>query len=81
MGDYGGALEQYEKALAIVEPLFGTYHPTTATTYNNIGSVLHAKGDYAWALIQYEKALAIRESLLGIDHQDRLSPPAISPFY
>jgi tetratricopeptide (TPR) repeat protein len=72
-GKYNGALEQYEKALAIVESVHGTDHPTTATIYNNIGLVLTEKGDYDGALLQYEKLVAVRESVLGKDHLDTAS--------
>jgi tetratricopeptide (TPR) repeat protein len=49
-GDYDGALEQYEKALAIAESVLGTDHP--ATTYNNIGvgGLLFDEGDYDGAV-------------------------------
>jgi tetratricopeptide (TPR) repeat protein len=45
-GDYDGALEKYEKALAIVEAVLGKDHPTTATIYNNLALVWKRNGDY-----------------------------------
>jgi tetratricopeptide (TPR) repeat protein len=80
-GDYDGALEEYEKSLAIIESVFGTNHPITATVYDNIGRVLRAKGDYDGALGQFGKAMAVCESVLGKNHRDRLSPTAILLLY
>ena len=73
LGAYDKALEYYEKALAIRKKVLGTEHTSTATTYNNIGSVYWARGgqgDYDKALEYYEKALAIREKVLSTEHTD-----------
>ena len=44
-GDHNSALVEYRKCLAIREAVLGKDHPDTATTYNNIGSVLMSQGD------------------------------------
>ena len=49
-GDYHGALEMYQKCLAIQEKSLGKDHPSTATTYNNIGIMMKANGDTDGAL-------------------------------
>jgi tetratricopeptide (TPR) repeat protein len=67
-GDYGKALEYYGKALAIRERVLGKEHPSTATTYNNIGGVYRAQGDYAKALEYYRKANAVFLSVFGENH-------------
>ena len=67
-GDYGKALEYYEKALAISEKVLGTDHPSTATTYNNIGGVYRAQGDYGKAYEYYEKAFEVVYEKLGENH-------------
>ena len=68
MGDYPKALEYYQKALAIKEKVLGEEHPSTATSYNNIGGVFDSRGDYPKALEYYQKALAIFEKVLGEEH-------------
>jgi nephrocystin-3 len=56
----------YHKALAIKEVVLGD-HPSTATTYNNIGLLLNMRGDYDAALAMYKIVLAIEAVVLG-DH-------------
>jgi tetratricopeptide (TPR) repeat protein len=50
--------------------IHGKDHLSVATSYNNIGGVLHAQGKYAEALWYYFKALAIYEQVYGNDHPD-----------
>ena len=71
LGAYDKALEYDEKAVVIRENVLGTEHPSTATTYNNIGLVYWKRGgqgDYDKALEYYEKALEIKEKVYGIEH-------------
>lgn len=80
--EYGGFLCDYvtlEQALQIWfrecrmnEELYGTEHPNTAASYNNIGWVYDYLGDYDKALEYYLKALAIREKVLGSEHPDTI---------
>ncbi|MDR1002410.1 MAG: toll/interleukin-1 receptor domain-containing protein [Oscillospiraceae bacterium] len=70
LANYDEALRWYNKALAIKEKVFGTEHPDTAITYNNIAEVYRRKGDYDKALKWDNKALAIREKVLGTEHPD-----------
>ena len=44
-GDYDGALEHCEKALAVRESVLGEGHPNMANAYNNIAGVLRDKGN------------------------------------
>jgi len=67
-GEYGKALEYYERALAIKEKTLGKEHPSTAVTYNNMAVVFRAQGEYGKALEYHERALAIREKALGKEH-------------
>ena len=48
-------------------------HSSTATSYNNIGSVYYNKGDYENALVKYRKALEIRLKVLGPNHSDTIT--------
>ena len=68
IGDYNRALEYYNNALKIREKVLGTEHPSTATSYNNIGLCYDNLGDYDKALEYYNKALKISEKVLGTEH-------------
>jgi tetratricopeptide (TPR) repeat protein len=57
-----------QKALASDEKNFGEDHPTTATRYNNLASVLQDLGDYAQAKTLFQKAVASDEKNFGEDH-------------
>jgi hypothetical protein len=52
------------------ERVLGPEHPDTATSLNNLGSLLQAQGDLAGARPYYERALAVRERVLGPEHPD-----------
>ena len=54
--------------MEICEKILGQEHPSTATSYNNIGGVYDNLGDYDKALEYYSKALAICEKVLGPEH-------------
>ncbi|MDR1796756.1 MAG: tetratricopeptide repeat protein, partial [Clostridiales Family XIII bacterium] len=69
-GDYGKALELYDKALAIREKVLGKEHPVTAAIYGHIADVYHEQGEYGKALEWHGKALAIKEKVLGKEHPD-----------
>jgi tetratricopeptide (TPR) repeat protein len=56
------------RSFEIFEKFFGEYHPLTATSLNNLGSLLHAMGDLDGARPYYERALAILEARLGPEH-------------
>ncbi len=69
-GDYAAARPLYERALSIYEQILGPWHPNTARSLNNLGSLLAAQGDLAGARPYYERALAIHEQALGPRHPD-----------
>jgi tetratricopeptide (TPR) repeat protein len=71
--DYGKYKEAEPVLLRLVslrEKVLGKEHPSTATSYNNIGLTYDNMGDYAKALEYNFKALAIREKVLGKEHHD-----------
>jgi CHAT domain-containing protein/tetratricopeptide (TPR) repeat protein len=69
-GDYAAARPLYDRALAIREKAFGTEHPQTVQSLNDMGALLCNQGEYAAARPLFERALAIREKLLGPEHFD-----------
>lgn len=80
LADYGSFLVDYayyEEAKSIysrlvdsLEKEFGSEHPLTATSYNNLGVAFYQKGEYYKALEYFLKASAIREKVLGYEHPD-----------
>ena len=65
-----GALEAYERAMAIKRMALGDDHPHVGSTWGNIGNCRSDMGDYAGALEAYERAMAIMRTALGDDHPD-----------
>jgi len=68
LGDYSGAKELLEKAVASDEKNFGANHPNTTTSYSNLAMVLQDLGDYSGAKGLLEKAVASDEKNFGADH-------------
>jgi tetratricopeptide (TPR) repeat protein len=56
------------QALLIREKVLGREHPSTARSYNNVASCLHAQGKHAEAFPLYRQALQIQEKVLGREH-------------
>jgi hypothetical protein len=66
--DLAGARAAYERALAIVEKVYGPEHPIVGTAINNLSGVLRAQGDLAGARAAFARALAIVEKVYGPEH-------------
>ena len=67
-GDYGKALEYYQKVSEIFEKVLGTEHSDTAGSYNNIGGVFYQMKEYPKALEYLGKAFEIFRTKLGDEH-------------
>ena len=67
-GEPDKAIEYYEKSLKIKLATLGENHPSTATSYNNIGLTWDSKGEYDKAIEYYEKALSILNSVFANGH-------------
>ncbi|HWB75248.1 MAG TPA: tetratricopeptide repeat protein, partial [Nannocystaceae bacterium] len=67
-GDRVGAMDSFERALAIHEAAYGRDHPSIAYTLNNLAVVLDELQRPADALPLYRRALAIREHTVGPEH-------------
>ena len=68
LGEYDKAIEFYNKALKIYLATLGENHPSTASTYNNLGLAWSDKGEYDKAIEFYNKALKITLATLGENH-------------
>ena len=53
--EYEKAKELFEKSLRIREQVLGKNHPTTASSYNNLGVVYEEEGEYEKAKELFEK--------------------------
>jgi tetratricopeptide (TPR) repeat protein len=69
-GKYAQTEPMYRKVLAGWEELLGPKHPNTATSYNNLASILGVQGRATEGEALCRKALAIREEVLGAKHPD-----------
>jgi tetratricopeptide (TPR) repeat protein len=60
----------FKACLQMTEKRYGTEHPLTATSLNNLAGLYDAMGRYAEAEPLYVRSLSIREQQLGADHPD-----------
>ncbi|MFO1429625.1 MAG: tetratricopeptide repeat protein [Candidatus Competibacteraceae bacterium] len=67
-GKYADAERFARQALAVAEHAFGSGHPDTATSLNNLAVVLKDQGRPGEAEPLHRRALAIREKVLGAEH-------------
>ena len=54
----------------LCERVYGSSHPTTAKSYNNIGTIFDHKGDHEKAIFHHFKSAAILEKEYGLNHPD-----------
>jgi len=67
--DLWSIAEQHHTArLNAAKSRFGTNHPMTAISLNNLAGLYRAQGKYRSAEPLYQESLAIREQFLGSDH-------------
>ena len=59
-----------ERAVVLAEATYGSAHPFTAQTLNNLALLMRDHGDLAAARPLHARALAIRETVLGPSHPD-----------
>jgi tetratricopeptide (TPR) repeat protein len=57
-----------ERALKIVEKVYGSNHPAAAACLGNIGAALYGQSDFTGAQAYYDQALAIEEAHYGPEH-------------
>jgi serine/threonine protein kinase len=66
--DYPGALDYYQRALAIKEKHLGPDDPDVGVELGNIGDAYMRMGDYAAARPLIERSLRIFQAIYGPDH-------------
>ena len=60
LGDYASAQPAYERALALLERVWGPDHPNVATSLNNLAALYYAQGRLAEAIADYDRAIALK---------------------
>ncbi len=70
LGEHARAKALIERALKIVEAVYGPDHPEVAICVNNLAGVYRALGGLATAKGLYERALGIFEKVYGPDHHN-----------
>ena len=65
---YSEAFKVFVRQISLSEKLYGTDHPATASSYNDIGLVYYNQGAYDLALQYFNNALEIYKNVLGEDH-------------
>ena len=70
MNNCGEAEPLLQKALMIKKEVLSEKHPSTATSYSNLGSLYETLNDYSKAEPLLLKSLAIRKEVLGKNHPD-----------
>lgn len=60
----------YLRLIHIREELYGTEHSSTASSYNDIGTIYTNKREPDRAFEYFHKALKIQEKTLGLEHRD-----------
>lgn len=68
MTEYSGAQVCFEKALGLLEAIFGREHANIAAVKNNLGEVLYAQDEFAEARTCFEQALHIWRKTNGEEH-------------
>jgi tetratricopeptide (TPR) repeat protein/nucleoside phosphorylase len=74
LGDYPGALEQFQQGRALGEKVLGKDDPLVATFLCDIGEVHARRQEYSQTLSYCRQALEMTQTKLGEDH------PATAPF-
>ena len=69
-GDYAGAIEEFQKSLALEVSALGKFHLTQAALYRKIAEALRGQGRLDFAIVNHRHALGIFQSQLGKDHPD-----------
>ncbi len=66
--EFLAAKKVFERAVPIVEAVFGPNDPKVAVAGNNLGAVIQVLGDQEGAKSHYERALSIDEAAYGPNH-------------
>jgi tetratricopeptide (TPR) repeat protein len=67
-GRYLEALDEGERALALVGRVLGPSHPEAEKLIGHLANVYEEQGSYEPALVRFRRVLALREKRLGPDH-------------
>jgi tetratricopeptide (TPR) repeat protein len=71
-GDYAGAIEEFQKSLALEVSALGKFHLTQAALYRKIAGALRGQERLDFAIVNHRHALGIFQSQLGKYHLDTI---------
>jgi tetratricopeptide (TPR) repeat protein len=72
-GNYKEGIKRAEAAFQYANEHFGSDHPDTLTSMNNLAALYRAQGRYEDAEPLYKKALQLSEAVLGSEHPSTLT--------
>jgi tetratricopeptide (TPR) repeat protein len=70
---YSGAIEEFQKSMALESSALGKYHLTQAALFKSIGKTFAAQGKFDRSIKNFRTALLIYHLGLGKEHVDTLS--------
>ena len=68
LGQHSEAKEYHEKALKIMEKIYGEEHADVGASYTNLGNVYKDLGRYSEAKEYHKKALIMGQKIFGEEH-------------
>lgn len=66
--DYSGAIEEFQKSLALEVSALGKYHLTEGALFKQIGCSFLEQGKFDFAIVNFRNALLIYQPILGRHH-------------
>jgi len=71
--DFPGAIEEFQKSLALEVSALGKYHLTQGGLFKAIGDAFLQDKIFDFAVVNYRNALIVYQPILGIDHDYTVS--------
>jgi Tfp pilus assembly protein PilF len=71
--DFSGAIEEFQKSLALEVSAVGKFHLTQGGLFKAIGDAFLQKKVFDFAVVNYRNALSIYQPILGIEHDYTVS--------
>ena len=73
VGDLDAAQANHQRALNILEAVYGPHHPEVAIVLGRLGTVQHERGEFDAAQANLQRALDIMQAVHGPNHPQTVS--------